>query len=164
MKRVAWKILGRVSLWPNVVERIMASPLFGVGLADLATYMPQRGGSISTPHNAFLFFALSAGVIPLSFWSFFWFRTGRRLFQKRSHHYARFKLPFFLYALVQFNLGDLNNDPWVLLALAVAAAPGFSQARASSAVVLKQPGERRGFIMDRIASGLRTALRITLTR
>jgi hypothetical protein len=120
---------GRLVLWPHVVDRIWTSPLVGVGVNDLSTYIPERADSIATPHNSFLYIALSSGFVPLLCWALFWLRTGTRLLSDGpSRQYARFQLPFLLYALIEFSLGDMNNDPWVLVALAVAAAPSFSYA------------------------------------
>jgi hypothetical protein len=115
---------GRLGLWPPVVGRIVASPVVGVGVQNIATYIPESRRAITTPHNAFLFFALSSGVVPFALWTMFWLRAAGRSFspgQPTAH--ARFQLPFLLYLLVMFTLGDINNDPWVHLATAVAAGP-----------------------------------------
>src|SRR5688572_1214087 len=115
---------GRMALWPPVVERIMASPLVGVGIANIDTYIPEESRSIATPHNSFLFFALSSGVLPFSLWTLFWLTaTKRLLLRRRRSPYDRLQLPLLLYLLVTFTLGDINNDPWVVLAVAVVASP-----------------------------------------
>ena len=121
---------GRLILWPEVLKRIATSPIVGFGVNGLTTYVPQRGSAITTPHNSFLFFALSGGIVPLFLWTLFWFGRGRRLIlQGPARQYARFQLPFFCYLLVQFISGDLNNDPWTTLAVTVMAAPAFSRSR-----------------------------------
>jgi hypothetical protein len=150
---------GRAVLWPNVVPRVLASPLAGVGIDNIETYIPQTGRSISTPHNAFLFFALSSGVIPFSFWLLFWLSRGRRLmFRKATGPLASFQLPFFLYTLIQFLLGDLNNDPWGLLAIAVTAAPGFSDAgRRFASGLTSGPRHKRGAIAGAVHGGTMTS-------
>jgi O-antigen ligase len=116
---------GRIALWPFVVERIVASPLVGVGINNMGTYVPEENRYIVTPHNTFLFFALSSGVIPFLLWTLFWFRSAKRALARHHHPspYDRFRLPFLLYLLVTFTLGDINGDPWVALAIAVVASP-----------------------------------------
>jgi len=135
---------GRVLLWPHVIDRIAAAPLVGVGMADISTYVPEAGHSISTPHNSFLFFALSSGLVPLAFWTLFWLRAGyRSLAHRQSPGYGPFQLPLFLYLCVHFVLGDINLDPWVLLAFAVVAGSGVSHPRLPSRVVSTCEGLRR---------------------
>src|SRR5262249_54516972 len=59
---------GRVgSLWPDAIERISKSPVFGEGASK-----------VGTPHNTFLLFALSSGIVPLVFYIAFWIRLAWR--------------------------------------------------------------------------------------
>ena len=118
---------GRFLLWPYVVERILASPFAGVGVSDISTYIPERGQSITTPHNSFLFFALSAGIVPFAFYLAFWIRTAwGSLFDVGQSEYSPFRIPLFLYALVAFFLADVSAEPWSILTLVVAAGPALS--------------------------------------
>jgi len=118
---------GRFLLWPIVVERILASPLVGIGLADIATELPE-GRSISTPHNSYLFFGLTSGVIPLGFYALFWIRA---IWVALIHHgrtgYSSFRSPFLLYMFVGSMLGELVISSWSALALCVAAGSGIAQ-------------------------------------
>ena len=119
---------GRFVLWPVVIERVLKSPLLGVGIDDMATYVPDIRGVITTPHNSFLYFALTSGVVPFLFWLFFWVRAGWScLSNKEWLGYRSFRLPFLIYIFIGSLLGDINNAPWVLLAFTVSAGPGLHQ-------------------------------------
>jgi len=113
---------GRLILWPYVIDRFLESPFFGVGVSNIETEFP--GGSISTPHNSFLFFALSAGILPFVFYLGFWIRAVRgSLFDVTRSEYVPFRVPLLLFALVAFFLADVSAEPWSILALVVAAGP-----------------------------------------
>jgi hypothetical protein len=113
---------GRFLLWPQVVERILTSPFVGVGIFDITTYIPEIDQSISTPHNSFLFFALSSGVVPLALYVAFWMRAAWRSFSDVGRsEYRPFRIPLLLYALVAFMLADISTEPWVVVTLAVGA-------------------------------------------
>jgi O-antigen ligase len=129
---------GRLLLWPHVLERVWTSPLLGVGDADISTYIPEAASSVSTPHNSFLFFALASGIIPLALWALFWIQAGKRSLShsNRSGHES-FRLPFFIYVFINFLVGDINIDPWVLLAIAVAAGSNVSGASTRSGMAWK---------------------------
>jgi len=121
---------GRFLLWPHVVERILASPLVGVGVSQIDTYSPEIGHSISTPHNSFLFFALSSGILPFAFFVSFWIRAAWGSFwDDGQSEYSPFRIPLFLYALVSFTIADISAEPWGLLVLAVAAGIPISHLR-----------------------------------
>jgi O-antigen ligase len=55
---------GREILWPAVVERIIDSPLIGVGISQVGTEV-LRPHEATPPHNSFLYFALSSGIVPI---------------------------------------------------------------------------------------------------
>jgi len=105
---------GREHLWPEAMERISASPMFGVG--------PAVG-----PHNSFLYFALSSGVLPLALWIAFWITAAWRSFwDARQSEYSPFRIPFLLYGLVTFMVSDVSTEVWALLILTVAAGSRVS--------------------------------------
>ena len=118
---------GRLVLWPVVVERILTSPLVGVGASNIATRLPE-GGSISTPHNSYLFFGLTSGVIPLGFYALFWIRAlwAGLIYHGRTR-YSSFRSPFLLYMFVGSMLGELVVSDWSALALCVAVGSGIAQ-------------------------------------
>src|SRR6185312_13986439 len=66
---------GREILWPAAIDRILTSPLVGVGESNVAM---RLGPKDSPPHNAFLHFALSSGVVPFAFFLGFWIQTAWR--------------------------------------------------------------------------------------
>jgi O-antigen ligase len=115
---------GRFLLWPLIVNRISESPLVGVGVTQITTYIPERGGSISTPHNSFLFFALSSGFVPFAFFLGFWIRAvGTSVRDAGRSEYGPFRVPLLLYALISFLVSDVSAETWSVLALAVSAGP-----------------------------------------
>ncbi len=70
MPNGAWKKLV-ANNWPVAIDRIFSSPLvslFGVGEPHILFELVP--GKYSPPHNAFLHFALSSGVVPFAF--FLW--------------------------------------------------------------------------------------------
>src|SRR5262249_13649683 len=120
---------GRERLWPEAIERIFASPLttfIGVGMSNVGSDVLHAGWA-TPPHNTFLFFALSSGIIPLVLLIIFWFRAARKSFFSidQSDH-GPFRIPFLLYVFVIFNISDAPSVPWTLLALSVGAGPIIS--------------------------------------
>ena len=74
----AFQDTGRLTVWPLALQRIAASALTGVGAADVATVRGTTGTFV-TPHNAFIFIGLSAGVIPLLFFVGYWWQSLARV-------------------------------------------------------------------------------------
>jgi len=113
---------GRFLLWPLVITRILESPLVGVGVSEISTYIPATGQPITTPHNSFLFFALSSGFVPFVLYLGFWVKAVRgSIFDNMRSENTPFRIPLLLYALVAFLLADISAEPWSILALAIAA-------------------------------------------
>jgi len=114
---------GRLLLWPHVLERVVSAPFVGFSIVGIATYIPEQGRSISTPHNSFLFFALAAGIVPVLFWTAFWIRTGWSAFSCSSPSGSG-RTAFFLYLFINAMLGDIGTPPWFVMACAIAAGTG----------------------------------------
>jgi hypothetical protein len=118
---------GREGLWPLAIERTLASPLttfVGVGMPNVAIDIT----GYAPPHNSFLFFALSSGIVPFAFWLFFWIQSGWRSFSHSERlKYGSFQIPFLLYIFVHSMLNDISTEIWVLLTLCVGAGSGVSQ-------------------------------------
>jgi O-antigen ligase len=78
---------GREVLWPEAIDRIWDAPIFGEGISKAVIQLSTK---FSPPHNSFLYFALSSGIVPLLFFATFWLRVSWRtvfqasLAQKRS--------------------------------------------------------------------------------
>jgi O-antigen ligase len=105
---------GREHLWPEAIEHISTSPMFGVG--------PAEG-----PHNSFLYFAVSSGVVPLALWVAFWLTAAWRSFWDAAQsEYSPFRIPFLLYGLVTFMVSDISTEVWALLVLTVGAGSRVS--------------------------------------
>jgi O-antigen ligase len=113
---------GRFVLWPPVIHRIIDSPLFGVGYPNLSTDIPGSDGSISTPHNSFLFFGLSSGLLPLALYLIFWIQMARRsFFTVSGFESSALRLPLLVYAFITFFLSDISTEPWAILCFTVAS-------------------------------------------
>jgi O-antigen ligase len=152
---------GREVLWPAAIDRISMSPIFGVGASKVGLYVLSAKDP-SPPHNSFLFFALSAGVLPFVFYVAFWVQLAWRsaMSARRGREGDSFRMPYLLFTFVSVMLGDLPFMAlWGLLAVSVAAG---------SAVVY----EKQRFIVTRVGnktkigllSGLRSPETSTGTR
>jgi hypothetical protein len=116
---------GRELLWPMAIERIFSSPfvtLFGVGEPDVGMYELSLR-TASTPHNAFLRFWLSSGIVPFAFFLAFWVQAARRsALQGNRQESDAFRVPFLLFTFVALMFGDTPfMSLWALLAVSLAA-------------------------------------------
>ena len=111
---------GRLSVWPLAIQRILESPLSGVGVQHVATYLPLAGVS-TMPHNSFIFLALSSGVIPLLFFAVYWaqlFATTLRG-SATSNGERSFESSLLVYSfLIAMSLGAAFQFPWMVATLA----------------------------------------------
>jgi O-antigen ligase len=116
---------GRLLMWPLIIQRFLESPIFGVGMSRIMTWVPEADKAMP-PHNSFLFFALSSGIVPAALYVAFWIRAGWRSFvDVGQQEYSPFRLPFLLYAFVAYITGDITTTPWALLTLSVGAGSGI---------------------------------------
>jgi O-antigen ligase len=116
---------GRGLVWPLALERFLNSPLTGVGVSNVPTYVSNR---VFTPHNSFLFIALASGIIPLVFFVTYWWRvmqSALRASTKRTGD-APFCLPLVIYAFLQSLMTNQLVEPWLVVTLAVAMTAGTS--------------------------------------
>lgn len=116
---------GRGLVWPLALERFLDSPLIGVGVSDVNTYV--WGGLIIPPHNSFIFFALTSGVIPLTLYVAYWLRAawGALRLTREPSADAPFYMPLFIYAFLNALIGDvIIASPWVIVPLCTAMAAG----------------------------------------
>ena len=110
---------GRFAVWPIAFERFLASPLFGVGAEEIATYVPEMDKEI-TPHNAFLYVGLMSGIIPLGFFLGYWFKAIKGAYELSGNGLqdASFQLPLIVYTFIQaFFLAGLFMSPWAIVVL-----------------------------------------------
>ena len=142
---------GREKLWPNAIERIYASPLFGVGIsragADIAGHLDG-----TLPHNSFLYIALSSGVVPLTFFIGFWVQAAWRSVHAKAREDDSFRLPYLLYTFVISMLGDWGYmSYWALLTLAISAGSPYSYAKHSLLLIRAGNKVRLGLLRERIS-------------
>jgi len=110
---------GRLLVWPMAIERFLESPLGGVGIDELGTYVPEMVTDI-TPHNSFLYVALAAGVIPLSLFVMYWVRaaSGAWFLNRRGLQNAPFQLPLLTYTFIVCSFGaGTFMFPWAVFTL-----------------------------------------------
>ena len=99
---------GREILWPMAVDRFLTSPLGGVGESNILLPLPGSSKK-APPHNAFLHFALSSGVLPFAFFLAFWIQAARKsVFHTRGSEDNPFRLPYLSYTLSMLMIGDLG--------------------------------------------------------
>jgi O-antigen ligase len=113
---------GRVLVWPLAFERFLSSPLAGVGVSNIATYVPIIN-STKTPHNSFLFIALASGILPLAFFVASWIRAARGAFRSLAERTANapFLLPLLLYCFLYSQSGNQPfNHHWMIVTLCMA--------------------------------------------
>jgi O-antigen ligase len=135
---------GRLIMWPLIIERILESPIVGFG-NNIMTFIPDQRDPIP-PHNSFLFFALSTGIVPFAFYVAFWVRAGWRSFSHMDQSkFAPFRLPFLLYLFVGCMLGDISTTLYVLLLFSVGAGSGVPHHRERGHVAYTRM-PRRGIV------------------
>ncbi len=117
---------GRLKLWPVIIQRFIASPLIGVGITNVGTFLSATKAAV-TPHNGFLFIALTSGIVPLLLFLVYWARAFRKfLHQKFS---KKTDAPF-LTSMLTFSFLEtlLSNTtfmaPWAMMTVAVVMEAG----------------------------------------
>jgi len=114
---------GRMVGWPVAIERFLSSPLLGVGTSQVFTYVP-RSRQYMTPHNSFIYVALTSGILPFALFVAMWIRAAQNAFSddKRVAD-GPFRLPLLVYPFVSTVVGDLTfMAPWGVIAFVVAMA------------------------------------------
>jgi O-antigen ligase len=123
---------GREILWPYAVELIFSSPFvtaFGVGEPNVAMDV-YPFAKPTTPHNAFLHFALSSGFVPFALFLAFFIRAAWKSIHAVGQETDAFRVPLLLFTFVAAMFGDTPYmSPWALLAISIAAGPPLAQGR-----------------------------------
>jgi len=97
---------GRPELWETTIDRIWQSPFFGVGESRV---LIPLGKKMVPPHNSFLHFAISSGMVPTLFFLAFWIQaTWKSIFHEEHSENQPFRLPYLVYALTGLMLGDVG--------------------------------------------------------
>jgi hypothetical protein len=116
---------GRLLVWPLAIKRFLSSPLIGVGLRDIGTYVP--GAGLLAPHNSFLLIALASGIIPFTFFVAYWWRAARGALRlsAESSSYAAFSVPLLIYTFLsaQSSSGAFM-EMWGIVSLLMTMALG----------------------------------------
>jgi len=102
---------GRFVVWPLAIRRFLESPLVGVGVSGMATPLPGSH-TLVTPHNGFVYFALTSGIVPLLFFTAYWVQLIRTVFTRQGSWGgdAPFLAPLLVYA---FMLTNYLNEAWM---------------------------------------------------
>jgi O-antigen ligase len=118
---------GRFVIWPEAVKEFLSSPVVGLGAANSSVIVPGEWRPRS-PHNTFLFFALSSGIVPPLFFISFWIVALRKsLANIEQQEYGPFRAPLLMYVLLISFTGDLGfTFPAGLLGLVLGAGDGAS--------------------------------------
>jgi O-antigen ligase len=154
---------GREKIWPAVINRILATPVLGVGESEVGTYI--SAGQPDQPHNTFLYIALSAGVLPASLLFAFFMHVGRQsAVQTKAQKDEAFRLPYLVFTFVVLMLGDLGfMAPWALLTIAVAAGSPVVYGRQRLVAIRTGNKVRFGLYTGHDTDGAETMIRSRAT-
>jgi len=96
---------GRGDIWAMTFERIRESPFVGVGESKILVNLSPT--KLVPPHNSFLHFAVSSGVMPFLFFLAFWVSvTWRSVFHIQRSEDEPFRLPYLIFIFTGLMLGD----------------------------------------------------------
>jgi len=115
---------GRLTVWPLAIARFMESPVLGVGSDEVFTWVPADGYSVA-PHNTFIWFALSSGIVGLALFTAWWIQMALKALPLRNQSAdAAFRMPLLIFVLVATISGDLAFMlPWAVVALSISTPP-----------------------------------------
>jgi O-antigen ligase len=136
---------GREILWPEAIDRIEASPLFGEGKSEAVIFLGVN--KFAQPHNSFLYFALTSGIIPFLLFVAFWVRvTWKVTFPSLSQVSDSFSLSYLVFIGSSLMLGDLGfmsvSALFITSLVATASTkkrPKFAWASTSRANLARRP-------------------------
>jgi hypothetical protein len=121
---------GRLTVWPLLIEKFLNSPVIGIGASNARAITPS--GAVITPHNAFLLFAVSSGLIPLLLFIVYIVKSGMAAFRANAPKQpdALFYLPIVIYVALIASQGNTDfMAPWAVVCLAVPVAANVYQVR-----------------------------------
>jgi O-antigen ligase len=113
---------GRLLLWPLLIQRVFESPLTGVGVAEMATFVAGPDKPI-VPHNTFLYFVLTSGIIPLGLFIAYWMKAIRGAYHLAAQRLdeSSFVLPLLVYTfVVELVSQTAFMFPWAIVTLGIA--------------------------------------------
>ena len=115
---------GRLLVWPLLIERMLESPLVGVGASHTGEVVVQTGEFI-TPHNGFLLIGVASGIAPLMLFIAHWVRAAKHAWLANAGAWpdAAFHGPLLAYTLLIVCAGNLDfMTPWAIVSLAIPLA------------------------------------------
>ena len=132
---------GRLLIWPLAIERFLESPWFGV--SNIGTYIPGRIKP-ATPHNMFLFVALSSGLVSLLLFVAYCARSAIGVWRahRSRHPDDLFVLPFFVYTFLCAQSSNAHHLDFPFI-VTFAAALVAAELRTAPAVALRSSGGLR---------------------
>jgi len=150
---------GRERIWPAVINRILETPVFGVGESEVTTQL--SAATFGQPHNTFLYLALSAGVLPTALLVAFFVQSGRKSVRRtKIQKDESFRIPYLVFTFVVLMLGDLGfMAPWALLTVTVAAGSSIVYGRQRLVALRTGNKVRFGIYTGHDASGSETMIR-----
>lgn len=111
---------GRSFIWPRAFQSFLNAPLTGVGSKKVYIFLPEKK-KMATPHNGFLFIAMSSGIIPLIFYSAYWIQAAWSALLSPLRNVKVFPLclPLVAYAFLACLFSNMTfMEPWVMVAIA----------------------------------------------
>ena len=111
------------------MRRFLGSPLTGVGVSNVATYVPSVDTFI-TPHNSFISIALGSGLVPFILFLVYWICAIKVALRAGAARFidAPFRIPLLTYTfLIELGSAGAFMAPWAVLALCLALAGGVRQ-------------------------------------
>jgi hypothetical protein len=115
---------GRLLVWPLLIERMLESPLVGVGASHTGAVVFQTGEFI-TPHNGFLLIGVASGLAPLILFVAHWIQAAKHAWLANVGTWpdAAFHIPLLAYTLLIVCAGNLDfMIPWAIVSLAIPLA------------------------------------------
>jgi O-antigen ligase len=119
---------GRLLTWPIVIREFLSSPLAGTGVSKAEVFVDAKNEGV-TPHNGFLFLALTSGIMPLVFFSRYWWLACKGAIGalRAGTPEAPFMVPLVLYTFVTTLLtNQAFMYDWAVVTLSIAVAAGTS--------------------------------------
>jgi O-antigen ligase len=131
---------GRLVVWPLAIERFLSSPWFGV--SDFGTFI---GTKSVTPHNLFLFVALSAGLVPLLLFVAYCARSAVGVWraQRSQHPDDLFILPLFVFVFLVAQSSNALFMDFPFIVTFAAALRAAELRRAPATALRSSQGLRR---------------------
>ena len=124
---------GRILVWQEGIKIFLNNLFIGIGLENINIFIPELGLRAS-PHNGFLYIALSSGLFPLIIFLGIWLiaivKVVLGLYHSSSLYvYSKFAA-LLLYSFVSnFFISEVIFTPWYMAVLSLVIAPKIHMVR-----------------------------------